>query len=250
MVIPLLNSSRARDIFMRLCLKIQIHHARVMNLKVAPMNFKNYSMKVVNIQWKNGQVRWYSRLEKLPSRHDHHKDSDTAKHLYSNIGSKVDFLQLIKTLTNDKSVNVLQYNENLANIVANPTDTEVIQAQMLDDVRKLAEKTNDVFLLGKIQEFEKHLDDLRREKEGQDFTKQDQQRLADVLRNTKAKFILVIKNTPFIMSLYEEGFNILSFDNHYTYNVRSRNDRKTEHLIITNLPVWWQGDLLFLYYIP
>lgn len=73
--------------------------------------------------------------------------------------------------------------------------------------------------------------------EGQDFTKQDQQRLADVLRDTKAKFILVIKNTPFIMSLYEEGFNILSFDNHYTYNVRSRNDRKTEHLIITNLPV-------------
>ena len=73
--------------------------------------------------------------------------------------------------------------------------------------------------------------------EGQDFTKQDQQRLADVLRGTKAKFILVIKNTPFIMSLYEEGFNILSFDNHYTYNVRSRNDRKTEHLIITNLPI-------------
>lgn len=73
--------------------------------------------------------------------------------------------------------------------------------------------------------------------EGQDFTKQDQQRLADVLRGTKAKFILVIKNTPFIMSLYKEGFNILSFDNHYTYNVRSRNDRKTEHLIITNLPV-------------
>ena len=73
--------------------------------------------------------------------------------------------------------------------------------------------------------------------EGQDFTKQDQQRLADVLRGTKAKFILVIKNTPFIMSLYEKGFNILSFDNHYTYNVRSRNDRKTEHLIITNLPV-------------
>lgn len=93
------------------------------------------------------------------------KDSDTAKHLYENIGSKVDFLQLIKSLVNDKSINILQYNEDLANIVANPSETEVIQAQMLDDVRKLAEKTNDSFLLGKIQEFEKHLDDLRREKE-------------------------------------------------------------------------------------
>lgn len=93
------------------------------------------------------------------------KDSDTAKHLYGNIGSKVDFLQLIKSLVNDKSINVLHFNEDLANIVANPSETEVIQAQMLDDVRKLAEKTNDAFLLGKIQEFEKHLDDLRREKE-------------------------------------------------------------------------------------
>ncbi len=73
--------------------------------------------------------------------------------------------------------------------------------------------------------------------EGQDFTKLDQQRLAEILRSTKAKFILIIKNTPFILSLYKQRFNIISFDNHYTYNVRSRNDRKTEHLIITNLPV-------------
>lgn len=93
------------------------------------------------------------------------KDSDTAKHLYGNIGSKVDFLQLIKSLVNDKSINVLHYNEDLANIVANPSETEVIQAQMLDDVRKLAEKTNDSYLLDKLSEFEKHMDDLRRQKE-------------------------------------------------------------------------------------
>ena len=84
--------------------------------------------------------------------------------MYSNIGSKVDFLQLIKSLVNDKSISVIQYNEDLANIVANPTDTEVIQAQMLDDVRKLAEKTNDSYLLDKLSEFERHLDDLRRKK--------------------------------------------------------------------------------------
>lgn len=93
------------------------------------------------------------------------KDSDSAKHLYENIGSKVDFLQLIKSLVNDKSISVIKYNEDLANIVANPTDTEVIQAQILDDVRKLAEKTNDSYLLDKLLQFEKHLDDLRREKD-------------------------------------------------------------------------------------
>ena len=73
--------------------------------------------------------------------------------------------------------------------------------------------------------------------EGRDFTRLDQQRLAHVLRRTDARFILVIKNTDFIYSLYENDFHILSFDKQYTYNVRSRNQRDTEHLIITNLPV-------------
>lgn len=73
--------------------------------------------------------------------------------------------------------------------------------------------------------------------EGKDFTKNDQARLAMALRNTPAKFILVIKNTDYIYSLYENHFNILTFDKQYTYNVRSRNDRDVEHLIITNLPV-------------
>lgn len=73
--------------------------------------------------------------------------------------------------------------------------------------------------------------------EGKDFTRFDQERLAYALKKTVAKFILVIKNTDFINGLYEKDFNILSFDKQYTYNVRSRNDRDAEHLIITNLSV-------------
>lgn len=73
--------------------------------------------------------------------------------------------------------------------------------------------------------------------EGKDFTKFDQERLAYSLKKTIAKFILVIKNTDFINNLYKDTFNIISFDKQYTYNVRSRNDRDVEHLIITNLSV-------------
>lgn len=72
--------------------------------------------------------------------------------------------------------------------------------------------------------------------DGVDFTKFDQERLAYVLKKTLARFILVIKNTDFISGLYEKDFRILSFDKQYTYNVRSRNNRDAEHLIITNLP--------------
>ena len=72
--------------------------------------------------------------------------------------------------------------------------------------------------------------------EGKEFTKEDQKRLAEALKETKAKFILVIKNTDYIISLYERDFNILCFDKTYSYNVRSRNERNVEHLIITNIP--------------
>lgn len=71
--------------------------------------------------------------------------------------------------------------------------------------------------------------------EGKDFDRGDQARLAQVLLRTPAKFILVIKNTEYIQSLYRDHFRILSFDKQYTYNVRSRNDRAVEHLIITNI---------------
>lgn len=75
------------------------------------------------------------------------------------------------------------------------------------------------------------------EYDGKQFTKSDQERLAYELKNTLARFILVIKNTDFIYNLYNKDFNIISFDNKYTYNVRSRNEREVEHLIITNFAV-------------
>ena len=73
------------------------------------------------------------------------------------------------------------------------------------------------------------------EYEGKAFTKDDQRRLANVLKETKAKFILIIKNTDYIFSLYEQGFNVLCFDKTYTYNVRSRNERSVKHLVVTNI---------------
>lgn len=110
------------------------------------------------------------------------KDQDTTKHLYSNIGSKVDFLQLVKSLVNDKSITVIQYNEELANIVSNPSEVEMVQAQMLDDVRKLAEKTNDTFLLNKIQDFEKHLEELHRQKEEAEQKAEEERKKAEAAR--------------------------------------------------------------------
>lgn len=72
--------------------------------------------------------------------------------------------------------------------------------------------------------------------EGRSFDEMNQKRLADILVDMKAKFILIIKNTEFIYELYNEShLNILAFDKKYTYNVRSRNERNVQHLIITNI---------------
>ena len=70
-----------------------------------------------------------------------------------------------------------------------------------------------------------------------DFTKVDQQRLADYLTNRcNAKWMLIIKNTDFIYGLYanKNGINISSFDKEYTVSFMNRNGRQVTHLIIRN----------------
>lgn len=72
--------------------------------------------------------------------------------------------------------------------------------------------------------------------EKEEFNKEDQKRLAGCLYKTKAKFILIIKNTPFIYSLYKNKKNIKidKFEKKYLYNVKGRNNRDVEHLVIYN----------------
>ena len=68
------------------------------------------------------------------------------------------------------------------------------------------------------------------------FDKTDQKRLADYLiYKCKAKWMMIIKNTPYIFSLYNNNnLNIKSFDKTYLVSFMNRNDKKTEHLLITN----------------
>lgn len=96
------------------------------------------------------------------------KDSNTPDVILKNIGSKVDFLQLVRSLVNDNSINVRYYNSTLANVLENAAETEVLNAGFLDDVRKVAERTNDASLLASIGAFEQRLADLQKAKEDTD----------------------------------------------------------------------------------
>ncbi len=67
------------------------------------------------------------------------------------------------------------------------------------------------------------------------FNAADQNRLASYLKQCPAKWMVVIKETPLIRSLYTApGIEISTFDKNYTYNVRGRNNRNVTHLLITN----------------
>lgn len=69
-----------------------------------------------------------------------------------------------------------------------------------------------------------------------EFTREDQIRLANyLLYKCRAKWMMIIKNTDFIYSLYDkEGINIRTFAKEYVVSFMNRNDKKVTHLLITN----------------
>ncbi len=68
------------------------------------------------------------------------------------------------------------------------------------------------------------------------FAKADQKRLASYLvKECKAKWMLIIKNTEFIYTLYNKpGIKISSFEKTYLVSFMNRNEKEVNHLLITN----------------
>ena len=132
---------------------------------------KRLERYVVGVLWGEGFVRnnYFQNVdlaqkarEKLQQQD---KDLDNTNSIFENIGSKVDFLQLIKSLVNDDTIIVKYYNAKLADIVSDVSATDIIQANIFHDIRKVAEKTNDTELASNIELFEEQINQMRKEKE-------------------------------------------------------------------------------------
>lgn len=85
--------------------------------------------------------------------------------LSSSVGSKIDFVQLIKTLTKDKNIEIQYYNAELANILSSSDSIETIKPQFIKDLEKIAEDTNDSNLLFTIDEAKRQIAELQKENE-------------------------------------------------------------------------------------
>lgn len=79
-----------------------------------------------------------------------------------------------------------------------------------------------------------------------EFGKKDQKRLADFLiKQCRANFMLIIKNTDFIRALYPANHKTANgkelyvgkFDKKYVVSFQDRNDKDAEHLLIVNYPI-------------
>ena len=107
------------------------------------------------------------------------------------------------------------------------THTEIFSMDFEDFLEDMCIKEGDFIFLDPpyISSFSAYANNV--------FLIEDHIRLADFCKQTKANFMLVIKNTDFIYELYKD-FNIMTFDKKYIVSFQNRNDKEAEHLLITN----------------
>jgi len=91
------------------------------------------------------------------------KDSDEFSIAKDNIGSKIDFIQLLKGLTDEKDIEILEYNKDLVDLVNE--NLEEVQPKFLKDLEKIADKINDDDLKRTFDLTQENLHRIEKEKE-------------------------------------------------------------------------------------
>lgn len=131
-------------------------------------SLKRLERYVVGVLWGEAFLRKkYFKTEnegqQLRAKLDKDKDSEDYLTAVSNLGSKLDFVNLIKGLSDDDDIKIVEYDKNLVDFVNEQLD--VVQPKFLKDLEKIAEKTNDNSLLDQVRITEENFKKLELEKE-------------------------------------------------------------------------------------
>jgi signal transduction histidine kinase len=102
------------------------------------------------------------------------KDKDLFEDALNNLGSKIDFVNLIRVLTDDKNVKIIDYNRDLVNLVNEKLD--IVQPKFISDLEKIAEKTNDSDLFNQIRLTEDNFNKILKEKEDAEKREEEERR--------------------------------------------------------------------------
>jgi hypothetical protein len=90
-------------------------------------------------------------------------ENDDISVLKKNIGSKLDYIQIIKGLIRDKNISIEYYNKDLLDIISERLNE--IKSRFIKDLEIIAEKTNNQDLKDKIFLVEKEINKLKTENE-------------------------------------------------------------------------------------
>ena len=127
---------------------------------------------VVGVLWGEGFLKndYFASIEEGKEERkklqNQDKDSDSPDYvLDSSLGSKIDFVRLIKTLSSDDNVEILYYNPDLANLLNGQFDSDSIKPQFITDLETIAQRTGDSSLMDKINEARQRIEELNRQKE-------------------------------------------------------------------------------------
>lgn len=130
--------------------------------------FKRLERYVVGVLWGEAFKRknYFVNEEIAEQQRDllkNDKDKDSYEDITSNIGSKIDFVNLIKSLSDEKDVKIIEYNKDLVDLVN--AQLENVQPKFIADLEKIAEKTNDIELLNQVKLTEENFNRIILEKE-------------------------------------------------------------------------------------
>jgi len=131
-------------------------------------SLKRLERYVVGVLWgeaftRKGYFKSNDDTLKFRNRLEEDKDADDYNLAASNLGSKLDFVNLIKNLSDDENIRIIGYDKNLISFVNEQLD--IVQPKFIKELEIIAEKTNDGSLLKQVKLTEENFKRIEKEKE-------------------------------------------------------------------------------------
>ncbi|MFC0316943.1 ATP-binding protein [Olivibacter oleidegradans] len=131
-------------------------------------SLKRLERYVVGVLWgeafsRKGYFKSTTDIQRFREKLVQDKDADDYNFAVSNLGSKLDFVNLIKSLSDDDKIKILNYDKKLISFVNEQLD--IVQPKFIKELEKIAEKTNDESLLKQIRLTEDNFKKIEKEKE-------------------------------------------------------------------------------------
>ena len=116
---------------------------------------------------------------------DDKNNEDFSQIVSDNLGSKLDFIQLIKSLADDKNIEIIEYNKDLVDLVNGKLDE--LNPKFLKDLEKIADSIEDEDLKDDILTLKDQIESLQKEKIEADRRAEEEERKRILAEEEKRK---------------------------------------------------------------